>query len=105
MERLRKIVKEELKKVLREDLYLSRVHPLKENYERFFGRLSEEDKIPGGLADDADPKDFDPEQISMGIKVEMEHTSDPKIALEIAMDHLTEDPKYYTKLKKMESGK
>jgi hypothetical protein len=28
----------------------------------------------------------------------MEHTDDEEIAREIAMDHLTEDPKYYTKL-------
>jgi len=61
-----------------------------------------EDKIPGGKGDKAKPEDFDPEQVAMGIKVEMEHTNDPKIALEIAMDHLTEDPHYYTKLKKVE---
>ena len=28
----------------------------------------------------------------------MEHTDDKTMAEEIAMDHLTEDPKYYTKL-------
>ena len=28
----------------------------------------------------------------------MEHTNDDKIATEIAMDHLTEDPEYYSKL-------
>ena len=28
-----------------------------------------------------------------GVKVEMEHTKDPKVAGRIAMDHLTEDPK------------
>lgn len=38
----------------------------------------------------------------MGIKVEMEHTSDPDIAKEIALDHLTEDPEYYTHLAEME---
>jgi len=38
----------------------------------------------------------------MGIKVEMEHTKDRAIAREIALDHLTEDPKYYSKLKKVE---
>ena len=35
----------------------------------------------------------------MGIEVEKEHTDNPKIALKIALDHLKEDPKYYTKLK------
>lgn len=42
-------------------------------------------------------------QIDIGIKVEMEHTKDEKKAREIAMDHLMEDPKYYDKLKKIES--
>jgi hypothetical protein len=32
----------------------------------------------------------------------MEHTSDPKLAAEIAKDHLTEDPRYYEKLDMME---
>jgi len=59
------------------------------------------DKIPGGLADDMEPDDFDQEELNAGIKVEMEHTSDKNIAREIAMDHLTEDPNYYKKLKKI----
>jgi hypothetical protein len=63
------------------------------------------DKIPGGLADKKQPKDFDPKQLAKGKKVEMEHTDDPKKALEISMDHLTEDPRYYDKLEKMEEGK
>lgn len=42
-------------------------------------------------------------QLEMGIKVEMEHTKDEKTAKEIAMDHLWEDPRYYTKLKKVET--
>ena len=55
-------------------------------------------KIPGGLASKYDPEDFDPEALKMGIKVEMEHTDDPMVAMEIAMDHLVEDPEYYVKL-------
>jgi hypothetical protein len=39
-------------------------------------------------------------QIKKGVKVEMEHTNDPKVALKIAMDHIKEDPKYYDKLVK-----
>ena len=54
------------------------------------------DEIEGGLGDDKSPLEFDPEQIKKGMKVEMEHTNDPLIALEIALDHLTEDPAYYT---------
>lgn len=60
------------------------------------------DRIPGGLADKKKPQDFDPDQLKKGIKVEMEHTEDPAKAEEIAMDHLTEDPKYYDKLEKIE---
>ena len=54
-----------------------------------------EEAIVGGLADDESPADFDPKQILLGMEVEMEHTSNPKEALEIAMDHLVEDPAYY----------
>jgi uncharacterized membrane-anchored protein YjiN (DUF445 family) len=67
--------------------------------------MAEEDLIPGGLSDGSPPEDFDQEQLKAGIKVEMEHTDDPKIAREIAMDHLTEDPQYYVKLDKMENEK
>ena len=39
-------------------------------------------------------------QFKLGMKTEMEHTDNKKQAKEIAMDHLAENPKYYTKLKK-----
>lgn len=42
-------------------------------------------------------------QLNKGIKVEMEHTTNKTKAKEIAMDHLSENPDYYTKLKKIES--
>jgi len=41
-------------------------------------------------------------QLEMGLKVEMEHTEDMDVAKKIALDHLAEDPYYYTKLAKME---
>lgn len=62
------------------------------------------DNIKGGLADEKKPKEFDKKQLQDGIKIEYEHTNDMKIAREIAMDHLTEDPDYYKKLKLMEDG-
>lgn len=62
------------------------------------------DYLESGLADNATPDQFDKEQISKGIKVEMEHTNDPKIALEIAMDHLMENPSYYDYLEQMEDS-
>ncbi len=64
-------------------------------------KAKHKDKIPGGVADNRKPSDFDKKQLSMGIKVEMEHTNDRAKAMEIAMDHLAEDPKYYTKLKQV----
>ena len=42
-------------------------------------------------------------QLTKGIKVELEHTNNKSKAEEIAMDHLSEDPKYYDKLKKVET--
>lgn len=41
---------------------------------------------------------YDPKELKRGIKVEKEHTDDPKIAKQIAMDHLNEDPRYYSRL-------
>jgi hypothetical protein len=71
------------------------------------------DKIPGGLAKDKTTKDLAnkynvelskiKEYLTNGIKVEMEHTTDVRIAAEIAMDHLWEDLKYYDKLATIES--
>jgi len=75
---------------------------------------SQQNELKGGEADNKSVKDIAEshnvtvdkikEQLRMGIKVEMEHTNDPKIALEIAMDHMTESPEYYTKLADMESS-
>jgi len=59
-------------------------------------------KIPGGLAKNKKPSDFDAKELLAGTKVEIEHTDSVQIAIEIAMDHLTEDPLYYQKLKKIE---
>jgi len=55
-------------------------------------------ELPGGVGDHTPTNQVDPNQLSIGVQVEMEHTNDPDIAKEIAMDHLTEDPQYYTKL-------
>ena len=47
-----------------------------------------------------DEKDVDPEELKKGIKSEKEHTTDEETAKKIALAHLGEDPKYYSKLKK-----
>jgi hypothetical protein len=48
-----------------------------------------------GLSRGKSAKDFCPKALRQGTKVEMEHT----------MDHLTEDPRYYDKLARMEKGR
>ena len=60
------------------------------------------DRMKGGLADNRRPSDFDRRELRRGTKIELEHTSDRRIAREVAMDHLTEDKAYYRKLAKME---
>jgi len=54
------------------------------------------EQLKGGLGDNKEVQEFDQKQVLMGLKVEMEHTDDPTVALEIVLDHLSEDPKYYT---------
>lgn len=46
--------------------------------------------------------DYIEKQLEKGIKVEHEHTSKLKIARQIALAHIGEDPDYYKKLKKIE---
>ena len=62
------------------------------------------DRLPGGKGDNRPDSDFDPKWLAAGIKVESEHTDDPAVAKEIAKDHLTEDPLYYKKLRKIEKS-
>ena len=56
------------------------------------------DQIEGGKGDNISPKDLDTKQLLVGMMVEKEHTNDNMIALEIAVDHITEDVNYYHKL-------
>ena len=70
------------------------------------------DQIKGGISDNKSLKEIAEKhntdieeikkQLQMGMKVEMEHTDDPKTAVEIALDHIYEFPTYYTELDKME---
>jgi hypothetical protein len=63
-----------------------------------------EDQIPGGRGDLLQPEDVDPAQLALGTDHEMEHTGDRALAQEIALDHLAEDPGYYTHLQKVEGS-
>jgi hypothetical protein len=47
-----------------------------------------------------DVSKYDPHQLAICTRVEMEHTSDPLVARKIAVDHLNEKADYYTRLKK-----
>ena len=76
----------------------------KEGFIQFLPDIPEVDQIWDILSDvvaeeKTNPLDkYDREELKKGIEVEKEHTDNPKIALKIALDHLDEDPKYYTKL-------
>jgi hypothetical protein len=61
-----------------------------------------EDKLPGGKGDSVDVEKLDQKELEIGIKHELEHTGDREIAREIAIDHLAEDPHYYSNLEKAE---
>lgn len=84
--------------------------------------FNEENKLQGGVSDNMTLLDlakkhaktkerkkiiqilnFLEKELEKGIKVEREHTKDKSKAKEIAMDHLSEDPKYYQKLSKIEN--
>lgn len=54
--------------------------------------------MEGGIGDHLDPDDVDADELAHGIEVELEHTNDRDEAEDVALDHLAEDPAYYTKL-------
>jgi len=60
------------------------------------------DKFPGGMADHHVPSDFDVNELMRGTIVELEHTDCLYESMEITMDHLVEDDKYYEKLAALE---
>lgn len=66
--------------------------------------LEATNKIKGGEGDNKKPSDFPSGVLDEGADEEKEHTTDPDMAREIAIDHLVKDPNYYTKLKKVEKA-
>ena len=58
-----------------------------------------EEQLNEGKGKELHPNQIHPGELRMGIRVEMEHTDDPKKAEKIALDHLAENPFYYTALK------
>lgn len=75
------------------------------NFQQFFN-----EKLLNGLAKGMTIEDISSKhkvpveeltaELHKGIKVEKEHTGCERMAKTIAMDHLVEDPKYYTKIAK-----
>jgi uncharacterized protein DUF5661 len=55
-----------------------------------------------GLSKGKRARDFDREALREGTGVELEHTKNRRLAERIAMDHLTEDARYYRKLRRVE---
>jgi hypothetical protein len=45
--------------------------------------------------------DYNKDELKLGIETELEHTDNEQVATIIAKQHLMEDPKYYSKLKKV----
>jgi hypothetical protein len=53
-----------------------------------------------GKHNDVPDSQFNPRELALGIKTEMEHTNNPLVAKRIAKDHLKEFKDYYTRLLK-----
>ncbi|MDD5363605.1 MAG: hypothetical protein PHN88_15895 [Ignavibacteria bacterium] len=88
--------------LLDEDIDLEQFEPdhnADDNLDSSLDGESGDSKLTGPLGNTVD---YDPEQLKMGIKIEMEHTDNPKIAEKIAKDHLDEFKDYYTRLTEME---
>ena len=58
-----------------------------------------EESLQEGKGKELHPNQIHPQELRMGIKVELEHTDDLDKAKKIALDHLAENPFYYTALK------
>ena len=67
---------------------------------------SEAKQVAKSLGLSSSKEKFTPKALQQGLNIELEHKGltggQPKATGHIALDHLKEDPEYYTKLKKME---
>jgi len=61
-----------------------------------------QDTLPGGEADNQPDSQFPPKALAEGVKHEHEHTNNDQVAKEIAKDHLSQDPRYYKKIRQIE---
>jgi hypothetical protein len=67
-----------------------------------FKALNEANKLKGGKGDKLTADHVNYHEFTKGWKHELEHTDDIDKAKEIALDHLEEDPNYYTRLDMIE---
>jgi hypothetical protein len=67
-------------------------------------RAGQNDLLVGGKADNVPDREFSTPALAEGAKHEHEHTDNDQIAREIAKDHLSEDPRYYEKVKEIEKA-
>jgi len=61
-------------------------------------------RFPNGRSKHRHPRDFDARALRRGMRVEAEHSRDPRVQRRITMDHLAEDPAYYAKLRRANLG-
>ena len=78
---------------------LNKIEKEKEGEEAIMSQYDPmEESLNEGKGKDLHPNQIHPQELRMGIKVELEHTDDLDKAKKIALDHLAENPFYYTAL-------
>lgn len=82
-------------------LVIARTKETEEKAEKVGGE-EDCDCPPDGESRGKTAADYDPAALAKGTLVEMEHTTDPKVAQRIAMDHLEERGDYYERLEEAE---
>lgn len=67
-------------------------------YKQFESKIYQ-DMLVGGRGDKLKPEDVNQEELKVGVEVEREHVGGDAVrAAEIAIDHLSENPNYYSDL-------
>jgi hypothetical protein len=92
------------KKVLQENSVRKAASELSRSGSKL-SRSGQNDLLPGGKADNLPDREISPVALAEGAEHEHEHTNNDQVAKEIAKDHLSEDPRYYKKVKIIEESK
>ena len=80
--------------------------PCWDGYEQIGMKDKDGKQVPNCVPKNKKSENFDPKELEMGKKIELEHTDDEYEAEKIAKDHLKEISDYYTKLAKyVEDGR